>query len=132
MIEENSGGRGIHVTRLYADAAGVSHFADERLATESAAFAPPAPSVEVTEPRPASRTLFLRMPAGWYGEPHPVPAEQLMILLAGRAEVRAGDGETRVFGVGDAVLVQDTTGDGHVTRALGEQGEEVVIAVTQY
>ncbi|HEY3869172.1 MAG TPA: hypothetical protein VGM10_12510 [Actinocrinis sp.] len=132
MTDENSAGRGIRVTRLYADAEGVSHFADVELATEPAAFAPPAPPVDVTEPRPASRTLFLRMPAGWFGEPHPVPAEQLMILLAGRAEVRTGDGETRVFGAGDAVLAQDTTGAGHVTRALGEPGEEVVIAVTQY
>lgn len=127
--DDDPRGHEIRVTRLYADEKGVSHFGEERLTTAPADFAPPAPPIDVTAPRAARRTLFLNMPAGWYGEPHPAPAEQLMIVMVGRVEVGTGDDETRVFGVGDAVLVQDTTGGGHSTRILEQ---DVVIAVAQY
>jgi uncharacterized cupin superfamily protein len=41
-------------------------------------------------------------------------------VLEGEFEVSASDGETRRFGAGSVLLVEDTTGKGHMTRALGE------------
>jgi hypothetical protein len=35
-------------------------------------------------------------------------------------EVTASDGETRRIGQGELLLLEDTTGKGHSTRALGD------------
>jgi hypothetical protein len=116
------------MARLYTDEAGESHFGSWRWPATETEFAPPAAPVEVTEPIPADRALMLRLPAGWYGEPHPAPRRQLMVLVAGSLETTASDGETRLFTPGSAILLEDTTGRGHTSRTLDG---EVLIAVTQ-
>jgi hypothetical protein len=117
------------MTRLYTDEAGESHFGTWPWSAVEAQFAPPAAPVEVTEPIAAEQALMLRMPAGWYGEPHPAPRRQLMVVVAGSVEATASDGEMRLFPPGSAILLEDTTGRGHSARAVGG---EVLIAVTQF
>jgi quercetin dioxygenase-like cupin family protein len=57
----------------------------------------------------------------WAGEePHPAPARQYMVSLQGAVEVTASDGDTRRVGPGEVLLIEDTTGKGHSTRAIGE------------
>jgi hypothetical protein len=119
---------GVVVARLYSDEAGESHFGTWEWRATETAFAPPAPPVEVTEPVPAERVLMLRIPAGWYGEAHPAPRRQLMVVVAGAMEATASDGETRLFTAGNAILLEDTTGRGHISRTVDG---EVLIAVTQ-
>lgn len=116
------------MARLYTDDAGESHFGTWEWPAVETEFAPPAPPVEVTDPLPAERALMLRIPAGWYGEPHPAPRRQLMVVVAGSVETTASDGETRLFTPGNAILLEDTTGRGHSSRAVDG---EVLIAVTQ-
>ena len=50
---------------------------------------------------------------------HPAPQRQFVIILSGQLEIGFEDGSTKVFGPGDARLVEDTTGKGHTTIALG-------------
>jgi hypothetical protein len=116
------------IARLYTDEVGESHFGTWEWHATDIAFAPPAPPVQVTEPVPAKQTLMLRIPAGWYGEPHPAPRRQLMVVVAGTMEAIAGDGEARLFTPGSAILLEDTTGKGHSSRTVDG---EVLIAVTQ-
>ena len=35
-----------------------------------------------------------------------------------RVEIECGDGTTRRFGVGDVLLADDTTGQGHISREI--------------
>jgi hypothetical protein len=42
-----------------------------------------------------------------------------LIAVQGMSEVIAGDGEIRRFGPGSIVLMDDLTGKGHITRAVG-------------
>ena len=116
------------VARLYTDEAGESHFGTWEWHAVETEFAPPAPPVEVTEPVRAEQALMLRIPAGWYGEPHPAPRRQLMVVVRGSVETTASDGETRLFTPGSAILLEDTTGQGHTSRAVDG---EVLIAVVQ-
>jgi hypothetical protein len=116
------------IARLYTDEAGESHFGTWKWHATEAAFAPPAPPVQVTEPVPAERVLMLRTPAGWHGDLHPAPRRQLMVVVAGSMEATASDGETRLFTPGSAILLEDTTGRGHSSRTVDG---EVLIAVTQ-
>ena len=115
--------------RLYADAAGESHFEDRELVLASADFAPPAPPLEVSPPEVASRFLFLSAPVDWAGEWHPVPQRQWMLYLAGEIEVEASNGEVRRFGPGSATLIEDTTGTGHRSRVVSETA--ALLAVVQ-
>jgi hypothetical protein len=42
-----------------------------------------------------------------------------MCVLRGEFEATASDGETRRFPPGAVLLLEDTTGKGHVTRVVG-------------
>ena len=52
---------------------------------------------------------------------HPAPQRQFVIILSGQLEIGFEDGSTKVFGPGDARLVEDTRGKGHTTVALGDE-----------
>jgi quercetin dioxygenase-like cupin family protein len=65
--------------------------------------------------------LLKLFPAGTVLDWHPAPRRQLVVILRGRLEVETSDGARREFGPGDARLIEDTRGRGHVTRILGEE-----------
>ena len=46
---------------------------------------------------------------------------QYSIALSGSAEIEVGDGTVARVGPGDVVLAEDLTGQGHVTRVVGDQ-----------
>ncbi len=73
--------------------------------------------------------MFVTFPVGWHGDWHPAPRCQFQFFLAGTVGAESGDGRTRYFGPGDAVLVEDTTGTGHRSWVVGEI--EVVMAVVR-
>lgn len=107
--------------RIYGDAEGISHFDDIDVEMTPADYAPPAPAFDLSAPFPAERAVLFEFPSGWYGDWHPSPHRQLYINLGGQLEVEVADGEVRQLGPGDIVLVEDLTGSGHVTRAIGDE-----------
>jgi hypothetical protein len=117
------------VVRVYTDASGETHFEDLELPFTLFDYAPPAPPFDVSPFALATHYGFLRIPAGWYGDWHPVPGRQIQIILTGEIEAQVSDGAARRVGPGTVVLVEDTTGKGHVSRVVG--AEEVVIAVVR-
>lgn len=119
----------VQYVRLYADEQGESHFEEVQVSLTPTGFAPPAPPLDISEFVGVRRFAFLRAPTGWFGDWHPAPARQFLVVLEGEFEVSASDGETRRFGAGSVLLVEDTTGKGHMTRALGE--DEASAAVVQ-
>ena len=54
---------------------------------------------------------------GW----HCAPRRQYSITLAGEGEVEVGDGTIKHIRPGDVLLAEDLTGQGHMTRAVGDQ-----------
>ncbi|MSQ27403.1 MAG: cupin domain-containing protein [Dehalococcoidia bacterium] len=64
---------------------------------------------------------FGSRPPGVIQDWHPAPQRQFVIILSGRLEIGFEDGSKKVFGPGDARLVEDTTGKGHTTIALGDE-----------
>ena len=44
-----------------------------------------------------------------------------MIVLQGGVEVTTSDGERRAIGAGEVVMVEDTTGKGHITKILADK-----------
>ncbi len=109
----------MHVTVITVDQDGTSHFADREIDLVARAYAPPAPPLEVSDPVPAARGMFFRMPPGWFGDWHPSPRHQYFVQTTGLLDVQVGDGEVRRLGPGTVVLLEDTHGPGHTTRVVG-------------
>lgn len=128
MAMSNTTAMKVGYTLLYSDSNGESHFADKMTETQSTNFAPPAPALNLSEYISARRFAFLVLPEGWYGGLHPAPARQFMIIISGEAESIASDGESRRFKKGDVLLLEDTSGKGHISRSVDGS---VVIAVVQ-
>ena len=105
--------------RCYTGDDGQSHFEDLDLLP---------PGVEETTGLPAANIIFTRRPDGRFEDWHNAPRRQYVIFLSGgQMEVVVGDGTTRRFGPGDAVLFEDLTGQGHTSRTVG--GDRLTIIV---
>ena len=64
---------------------------------------------------------FRLSPPGYVLSWHCAPRRQYTITLAGEAEVEVGDGTIKRIGPGDVLLAEDLTGQGHITRVVGDQ-----------
>jgi hypothetical protein len=109
----------VEYLRIYSDKEGRSHFERKSVELEVNDYAPPAPSVNSSKLEPADNYVFLEIPVGWYGNWHPTPVRQWLILMTGECEFEAGDGDRAVCKAGDVVLLDDTIGKGHQTKVLG-------------
>lgn len=105
--------------RIFADGQGGSHFDTVRVGQTLAAGAPPAAPFYVSADSPAAKYRFYTFQPGWVGDWHPCPARQFLALMSGSVEMETTDGTIRRLGPGDLVLLEDTTGKGHVTRNTG-------------
>jgi quercetin dioxygenase-like cupin family protein len=76
---------------------------------------------EGTDLQQTTGITFRVSPAGYELGWHCAPRRQYSITLAGEAEIEVGDGTIQRVGPGDVVLAEDLTGQGHITRVVGEQ-----------
>jgi hypothetical protein len=107
---------------LYADEKGVSHFRDEELpfnSTSSTGTGPPLGSLDLPGAKGAATLLLL--PRGAKEDWHKAPRRMFLIALKGMSEVTVGDGTVRRFAPGSVLLMDDLTGKGHITRAVGSE-----------
>jgi quercetin dioxygenase-like cupin family protein len=68
-----------------------------------------------------TRLRFSSRAPGELQDWHPAPQRQFVFIVSGQLEIGFEDGSKKVFGPGDARLVEDTTGKGHTTIALGDE-----------
>lgn len=107
------------IWRIYSGDDGQSHFQEVALAlvpftdTEGA-------HGEGTPLQPATGIVFRVSPPGYELSWHCAPRRQYSVTLAGEMEIEVGDGTIRRFGPGDVVLAEDLTGQGHITRVVGD------------
>jgi hypothetical protein len=113
--------------RVYTDPSGETHFEDLDTAFTLVNYAPPAPPLYASSFNPALQYGFIRIPAGWQGDWHPVARRQMHFYLTGEIEAQVSDGEVRRAEPGTVVLVEDTTGKGHTSRVTST--DDVAIAV---
>jgi quercetin dioxygenase-like cupin family protein len=64
---------------------------------------------------------FRVAPPGYVLSWHCAPRRQYTITLSGAVEIEVGDGTIKQLGAGDVLLAEDLTGQGHITRVVGEQ-----------
>jgi len=104
------------VTRMYTGPDGESHFEDVEVPLEDIGS-----SGRRSELMKATG-IFFRETGGDYNiDWHNAPRRQFVITLKGKVEIVIGDGTRREFGPGDILLAEDTTGRGHISRAVNNQ-----------
>ena len=110
----------IDYLRIYADRDGGSHCEIRRIDLAANDYAPPAPPLLTSTRAAAEASVFLELPVGWYGDWHPTPVRQWLVLMSGECEFEVGDGERCRRQAGDVVMLDDTAGRGHRTRVIGD------------
>ena len=119
----------LRYVRIFADAAGETHFDEIELSMAPVNFAPPAPPLDSVSLGSATAVSLIGGDATWRGDAfHPAPARQLMLFLRGGAAVTVSDGETRELRTGEILLLEDTDGRGHSTRLAGD----TLVAVVRF
>ena len=104
-------------TRIYTDSGGDSSFEGRETELIAAFSLPPAKPLNTAEfLTPQGPTFFLGAAAGWVGEKHPAPRRLRLLQCQGEYEVITTAGTSRRFGPGSILLLDDTTGGGHVTK----------------
>ena len=74
-----------------------------------------------TEGIPVNQLRFGSRQPGVLQDWHQAPQRQFLVILCGQLEIGFEDGSKKIFDPGDALLVEDTTGNGHTTIALGNE-----------
>ncbi len=95
--------------RMYTDAQGKARWEEMDLSQ----------TPDWTKGQDTTRIVFGTREPGKTQDWHPAPQRQFVIILSGQLEIGFEDGSKKVFGPGDARLVEDTTGKGHTTTAVG-------------
>jgi hypothetical protein len=103
--------------RIYADANGETHMQEIDMALLPKTLFKDNPPLCLSDTLPASGIHFCRVPSGM-GEVswHNPPRRMLVIWLTGEVEFETSDGDIRRVAAGGAVLAEDTTGRGHISR----------------
>ena len=105
----------MNVVRIYTGSDQQSHFEEIELSFESGE------RLQTTALQGATGVVFRRAPAGHVLDWHPAPRRQYVVTLSGSWEIECGDGTARQFHPGDVMLAEDLTGQGHMSRVVGNQ-----------
>ena len=70
---------------------------------------------------PVTGVQFRRTNQDYNLDWHPAPARQFVVTLSGESEVELEGGRKIRLGPGHILLAEDTTGQGHISRAVGSQ-----------
>ena len=98
-------------SRLVPDPDGGSRFETVKIPVTRQDFAPPAQPFSVSLLTSAEECGFLHLPVGWHGE----------------MEFEASDGGKRYIRAGSGLLLEETTGRGHVSRVLGDKAATLAV-----
>ena len=104
----------MRIHNLYVDANGETHFRDIEVAwVEERNFS------KLSARLPATGIIFRETSADYDLDWHPAPRRQYIINLDGGVQITASDGESRIIGAGEVLLVEDTSGKGHLSKSVG-------------
>jgi len=108
------------IWRIYSGSDGRSHVAELPLDMRPFVDTEGAHG-EATAMQPTAGIIFRVSPPGYVLDWHCAPRRQYAISLSGMAEIEVGDGTVVRVSPGDVVLAEDLTGQGHITRVVGDE-----------
>jgi hypothetical protein len=115
----------MHIHNLFVDAQGETHFRDIEIEwVEQRDFS------KLSARLPATGLIFRETSGDYDLDWHPAPRRQYIINLQGAVQITASDGESRVIGPGEVLLVEDTAGKGHLSKAVaGKMRRSVFVPI---
>jgi hypothetical protein len=103
----------MRIHNLYVDRNGETHFRDIEVKwVEEGNFS------KYSARLPATGIIFRETSGDYDLDWHPAPRRQYIINLDGGVQLTASDGESRVIGPGEVILVEDINGKGHLSKAI--------------
>lgn len=111
----------MQITRLYTGSDNESHFEDIEIKLNNAGDIG-----HLSEQVDATGIIFRRTDPDYDYDWHNAPQRQYIIMLDGAVDVEIGDGTERRFSTGDILLVEDTTGRGHRSKAVNDKSRTSV------
>ena len=112
-ILADEGTRTMKVLRIYTGADNQSHFEELRVPMKDSGkigF--------MSELTKATGVVFRETSGDYNYDFHTAPRRQYVVNLEGEVEIEVGDGTKRILRAGDILLAEDTTGQGHISRAV--------------
>jgi hypothetical protein len=112
----------MRIHNLYCDQTGESHWRDIEVEW-----------VEENEAgklsaRLSATGIIFRQTQAEHDRPwHPAPRRQYIINLDAGVQLTASDGESRVIGAGAVVLVEDTSGKGHLSKSVNNKMRHSIV-----
>lgn len=103
----------IRVVRIYTGPDNQSHFEDIDVPLKDAGK-----TGFLSERVKATGVIFRETGGDYNYDFHPAPRRQYVVNLEGEVEIEVGDGTKRILRAGDILLAEDTTGQGHISRAV--------------
>lgn len=103
----------MRIHNLYTDENGESHFRDIEIEWEEERnFS------KYSKKMPATGVIFRETSGDYDLDWHPAPRRQYIVNLDAGAKLTASDGETRIIGAGEIILVEDIDGKGHLSQSV--------------
>jgi hypothetical protein len=102
------------ITRVYTGPDNQSHFEDREIPLKDGGKAG-----FMSEVMNATGVVFRETDGSYNYDFHNAPQRQYVVNLEGEVEIEVGDGTKRILRSGDILLAEDTTGQGHISRAVG-------------
>ena len=117
-FRKNRGGseNAMQIVRVYTGADDKSHFQDVDVElTQQGAYG------RISALVPARGVMFREVGGDYDLDFHNAPRRQYVVNLTGSVDLEVGDGTCRRLGPGSILLAEDTTGQGHKSRAVSGQ-----------
>ena len=83
----------------------------------------------LSNPQMTQSIIFRVTSADYDYDWHNAPQKQYIIILKGEVEIEVSTGEKRIFRGGDVLLVEDTEGQGHKSRAISGKRESIFVTL---
>ncbi|MFP6698724.1 MAG: hypothetical protein VCF08_17800 [Alphaproteobacteria bacterium] len=106
----------MRIHNLYEDEDGQSHFRDIEVEWTSEGR-----GGKLSDRLPATGIIFRQVQPDYELDWHSAPRRQYIINLDAGVQITASDGEARIIGAGEVILVEDISGKGHLSKAVDEK-----------
>jgi hypothetical protein len=114
----------IKVTRLFTGADGKTHMEEYTVPIK-----PQGRGTELSETVAVKDLQFRRTNQDYDLDWHTAPRRQFVVTLSGQSEIELDGGKKLTLGPGHILLAEDTTGQGHISRAIGN-GDRISLFIT--
>lgn len=112
---------------LYTDAEGETHFSEKPFEFEYRQDIEGRAGITVNELQGVKGAAIYRLKKGVVEDWHTAPRKQFGFVIQGMADITVSDGQVLRLEPGRVILIDDTTGKGHITAGVGDEDHIILM-----